>query len=110
MTSTNTITTTRPREVGNLHVGDVVLLDTDIFATVTGFTFPENTGYAYGYIVVVEYDVTSRTLRSDDTVWVAVKPATACVVDHGKDGLTLWDCECRACRRLQREARMDDDC
>lgn len=71
MTSTDTPTTVRPRQVGNLHVGDVVLLDTDIFATVTGFTFPHDTGYAYGYIVVVEYDTTSRTLRSDDTVWIA---------------------------------------
>jgi len=27
-----------------------------------------------------------------------------CIVEHDRDGRTLWDCECAECRQMQREA------
>ena len=32
---------------------------------------------------------------------------TTCIVIPGKDSPTLWDCECRECRRLQAQANAD---
>lgn len=106
MTSTTTPNAVRPREVGNLYVGDEVLLPGDIFGTVTGFTDMDAPG-----TVTVQFNVgPARTLRTTDVVWVAAPAKVRCIVVPGKDTFTLWDCECSDCRRLQREARMDDDC
>lgn len=40
--------------------------------------------------------------------WVPVTRPT-CIVVAGVDAATLWDCECRECRRLQRQAALDDE-
>jgi hypothetical protein len=51
--------------------------------------------------VLREYDEVLP--REGWTVEVVQPEGRPCVVDHNRDGLTLWDCTCRECLAIQRD-------
>jgi len=54
--------------------------------------------------VPAELDV-DKVLDTFDVPWEFDR---GCIVVPHQDYPTLWDCECPECRRLQRQAELDD--